>query len=122
MIELNFYTRLFFAAFACYRLAQFIPLDNGPWFVFDHLREWVRARKVAEHDRWLTRENRAAGDKNRGPWATIDELTTCPFCQGPWWAVAVVALLVWPSVGGDVFLLWMGITGVQTWLQSERER
>lgn len=109
MIMLPDPLRLILAALALYRLAQFISLDDGPFNIFRRFRHWTDEKKLIE----VSRETK------NGPWGFVDGLARCPFCQQPWIAAGVVALLIWPSVGGDVFLLWMGLTGAAAFLQGQ---
>lgn len=99
---LPFEVRLLCAALTVYRLAQLFSLDDGPFAVFERLRRWSRARPAAWGGvRW-----------------SVAEWLACPFCQGVWWAAITLPLLVWPTVGGDLFLLWLGLAGAQSWLEG----
>ena len=96
--------RVLLAALAVYRLAQLLSLDDGPLAVFARVRRWSQAHPAA----W-------------GGWRwSVAEWLACPFCQGVWWAAVALPLLVWPTAGGDLFLLWLALAGAQSWLEGRR--
>ena len=101
--------RLILAALAVYRLAQFIAQDTGPFDTFKSLRAWLKAKKEVEVSR---------NKHERGLWALLHGLATCPFCQGFWYAVIVGLLLIYPTTAGDFALLVLGLAGAQAFLQG----
>lgn len=58
------------AILACYRLAELVAYDDGPWKVLDYVR------------------------KNVMP-PVLRKLLTCPYCLGMWWAILLGSFLVW---------------------------
>jgi hypothetical protein len=105
MLPLPDWSRLLLAAVACYRLAQLVALDDGPGDWLLRFRAWAGAYEYGEDGRARTSAGRLVG---------------CPYCVGVWIAAALVLLLVWPSVAGDLFLLWWGIAGVQAAMEDSR--
>lgn len=103
------YLRFVFAAFAVYRLAQFIAFDTGPFDSFKNLRAWLDSKKLIEVSR---------NGHERGPWTTLHGLSTCPYCAGFWYAVIIGLLLIYPTAAGDFVLLVFGLAGVQAFLQG----
>lgn len=101
-------TRWLFAALTCYRLASLFAYDDGPLFILARLRSLAEKRKDREQ---------AAGIL-RGPWASLYDLVSCPYCQGMWLAVGCLILVLKPSRLGDWLLGWGAITGIQSYLQS----
>lgn len=91
--------RLICAAFAVYRLARLITQDDGPFSVFKRLREWA-----------------AVNGKE-----SVAELLNCPFCLGVWFALIAAALVLMPTLAGDVILVWLGLAGAQSFLQAKTE-
>ena len=88
------------AVLACYRLAQLVVLDEGPYKVFERFRAELGRRA-------------AGGDAF---WENMAELLHCPFCMGVWFALP---LAVW--VGGtliEVVVIWLAIAGGQAVLQG----
>jgi hypothetical protein len=88
------------AILACYRLAQLVALDEGPYKVFARFRAELGRRAASGSAFW---ENSA-------------ELMHCPFCLGLWFAAP---LAVW--VGGsvvDIIIIWLAIAGGQAFLQG----
>lgn len=94
--------RLILAPFAIYRLAQLIALDNGPDKIFYNLRT-------------ITKEQ---SDIHGGRWENFDEAINCPYCLGVWFAFVTVFIVKYPTKAGDFVLYWMGLAGMQAFLQS----
>lgn len=103
-MELNQYLRLILAALTCYRLAQFISLDTGPMGIFRAIREGA--------ERFLAnkRDSRAR--------QSLAELASCPYCQGLYIGLGCLALVIFPTFWGDLVLIWLGIVGLQAFMQS----
>lgn len=96
--------RIVLAVFVDYRLSELISLDYGPDHIFERFKLWT-GRQAASHG-------------NEGIWSSIAELVACPFCLGVWFAIPLMFLIVFPSVPGDIFLVFLAITGGQTYLES----
>lgn len=88
--------RLLLAAFAVYRLAQLVAIDDGPGDVFRRLR----ARAVTG---WF------AG------------LVHCVYCLGVWFAALAAVAVLWPCGVSDAALVVLGLAGAQTWMQGARD-
>lgn len=99
----QFLIRLFLAILTCYRLARLIARDDGPLFLFEHLRQRVHDRAAREK-------------KNLGKWQSLAEGLTCPYCLGVWFSLPLLALVLWPTWWGDGFMVLMTISGGQAWL------
>lgn len=100
------YLRLIVAILAVYRMARLFPNDDGPLFIFKRIRMFV--------------DKKALADQKDGHflslWSNINEGIHCVFCAGLYAGVLAAALMVWPTGAGDIFLLWMGISGGQAFL------
>lgn len=98
---------LIIAIFAIYRLAILVAEDNGPGFVFKHLRSFI--------------DNQALKQQNKGseygPWISANEGIHCSFCVGIWMAILCTILLIYSTMLGDIFLLIFGLAGAQSFLQ-----
>lgn len=103
--------RLLLAACAVYRAAQLLPFDDGPAYVFRRMR--ARLDKAAE------REGLAAG-RATGPWHSLRDGLTCPYCLGVWLAAGAAWLALYPTPAGDLLLAWLGLAGAAAWLQGNR--
>ena len=93
--------RFILAAFACFRLAELITIDDGPGDVF----LWMRAKLGAYN----------YGEDGRAD-TSIGRAITCPYCIGIWLS-ALVALVVAP-LDWRLLLWWFAIAGGQAALQS----
>jgi hypothetical protein len=100
---LEFNLRLILAVLFTFRLAQLFAYDDGPYYVFKRLREWVNSKK-----------------DESATWDTIDDLIVCPYCQGLWLAPIAALLYLYPTNVGDIILLIAGIAGGQAWLQMQK--
>lgn len=88
--------RLLLAAFAVYRLAQLVAIDDGPGDVFRRLRA-----------HYLT--------------GFMAGLVHCVYCLGVWAATIVAPLVLWPNAVSDAALVVLGLAGAQTWMQGSRD-
>src|SRR6185503_16985226 len=105
MLPISDYLRLLLAVLTCYRLARMIAMDDGPGFFFERLRLWAQDKADKEKS-------------NLGKWHNLAEGLGCPFCAGVWVSLPLFALLLWPTVYGDMFLLLLSISGAQAFMQS----
>ncbi len=97
--------RWLLAALTCYRLAQFMAIDDGPCDVFLRLRDWAGASTYGQDGR---------------PATSLGRLVSCPYCIGVWAAVLCAAAALWPTMVGDLFLAALGLAGAQAALQGAR--
>ncbi len=88
---------------ACYRLAQFVSLDEGPARVFERLRNWS-----------LSQQAKPGGQ-------SLVAFLECPYCQGVWLA-GILALTVAPRNILDWFVMTLAIAGGQAFLQAMGDR
>jgi hypothetical protein len=94
---------------ATYRLAHLLPDDNGPFFIFERIRVAVSEKAINENEL-------------RGFWASVDDWTTCPYCQGIYIAILVVWLSEKKKKWSNLFLLVFAIAGGQSLLQRWGEK
>jgi len=90
---------------ASYRVSLLIAADEGPYKIFDKFRKHL---------------GQIAAKRGQGFWWEFSELFHCPFCLGVWMSLVLLPLYVYPSDLGNLFLLWMGVTGGQNLLQKLR--
>lgn len=94
--------RLILASFAAYRLAQLIAWDDGPDNIFLRLRT-------------ITTE---LSNSHGGRWVNFNDALFCPYCLGMWFAFGMLILVKYPTKIGDFFLYWLGIAGMQAFMQG----
>jgi len=94
--------KIVLAILATYRLARLFQKDDGPFNLID-----------------TARQNAAIRAGNSRLWETVAELYSCQYCLGVWFAALCVALLIRPTAAGDLFLLWMGLSGAQSFLEAQ---
>jgi hypothetical protein len=99
--------RLILAALTCFRLAQLVTLDKGPFLVFERLRLRVEGYIATSEAR-----------KQSNFWKSVADGVSCPYCAGFYIGLLCVALVVFPGFWGDLFLVWFGIIGLQAFLQA----
>jgi hypothetical protein len=102
-----FILRLSLAALACFRLAQLITLDKGPFLLFERLRLLIENYIAASESR-----------KRSYFWKSVADGASCPYCLGFYAGILCALLVLFPTFWGDLFLLWFGIIGLQAFLQG----
>ncbi|MHC4618393.1 MAG: hypothetical protein ACYTEQ_11650 [Planctomycetota bacterium] len=91
-------------------MGQLFKYDDGPLFIFKRIRTFTDKKALADQ-------------KDSRPlslWNNINEGVHCEFCAGFYAGILGAALIAWPTVPGDLFLLWMGLSGGQAFLQGQR--
>jgi len=92
------------AILATYRLANLLPEDDGPFFVFRRIRSFTANKMMAEND-------------DLGFWAMVDEAVNCAYCCGLYAAIFVGGLAAWNNFYGNLFVLVFAIAGGQSIFQ-----
>ena len=110
-MEISPLLRLLLAALTCFRLAQLVTLDKGPFLIFERLRQRTEIYVAAT-------ERRRRSDF----WKSVADGVSCPYCMGFYLSLFCTFLVLWPSQAGDWFLLWFGIMGLQAFLQGVSNR
>lgn len=106
--------RLLLAVWATYRLASMLSKDEGPYLpflysderqtgVFEKLRE-----KLGVYDIGLDGK----------PDTNLARGLSCPLCTGVYLSGLLLGLVYRPTLVGDLFLSWMGISGAQVFLEN----
>lgn len=103
MTSIELPLRLLLAIFTCYRLARLIARDDGPLYLFEHIRQWAQAKADKEA-------------YNLGKWHSLADGLTCAYCLGVWFSIPILFMVLYPTFYGDVFLILMTISGVQAFL------
>lgn len=103
---MNDWLLLALAILACYRLARFAVIEEGPFGFMLKIRIWAGVYDYGE---------------NGEPVGTLGKLFACPYCIGMWIALALAVVLFWQRPLW-VPLFWLAIAGGQAVLQGLRER
>jgi len=120
LLESSTLIRLALSILTCYRLARMIAQDDGPLFLFKRVRYWVKDRAWREASFTLGMANLdlTIDDRYFGKWHNLAEGLACPYCAGVWLSWPILALVLWPTYYGDLFLILMAISGGQAFLWS----
>ena len=95
---------LIVAVLACYRLAELITLDDGPFDLFLNLRVWLGVYDRDATGRAITSWGRLFG---------------CPYCIGVWIALGLAIALNAPlGLSAQILWHWLAIAGGQAFLES----
>lgn len=97
--------RLALCIFTVYRITELLVIDDGPLFVFQKFR------------RFLGRMSNKGYIYNQ-----IALIFNCPFCLGVWISIVFAFLILFPTIPGDIVLIFGGIAGGQCLLESISER
>lgn len=95
--------KLVFLVLVCYRLADLLAYDEGPFSVFKRLRVWLGAYDYGPNGEAQT---------------ILGRFVSCPYCLGVWIALP---LAIWASLD-YWWLWWFAIAGGQSFLQSMGNR
>jgi len=115
----GFELRLLLAILTCYRLARMIAVDDGPLFLFKRLRIWALDRAYYEAAmQGYNLQIDTIKERYFGKWHNLAEGLSCPYCVGKWLSLPILALILWPTYYGDLFLILMAISGGQAFLWS----
>jgi len=119
-LELYPELRLILAILTLYRLARMIAVDDGPLFLFKRVRYWVKDRAWREASFTLGMANldSTIDDRHFGKWHNLAEGLSCAYCVGKWLALPILALVLWPTYYGNLFLILIAISGGQAFLWS----
>ena len=98
--------RWLLGALATYRLVQMLGLDDGPWDVFQIIRERLGAYRLGEQ---------------LVPLSWWGYLVRCPYCLGLYLAPLCAAACIWPTRVGDLLLGSLALAGAQALLQGKRK-
>lgn len=99
--------RFLLAALTCFRLAQLITMDKGPFLVFERLRQRVEQHTAIRQGFF---------------WRSLADGVSCPYCMGLYVGIFCTILVLFPSWLGDLFLLLFGLVGLQAFLQGVSNR
>ena len=125
MVGLELYPelRLILSILTCYRLARMIAVDDGLLFLFKRLRIWALDRAYYEAAmQGYNLQIDTIKERYFGKWHNLSEGLSCPYCAGVWLSLPILALVLWPTCYGDLFLILMAISGGQAFLWSLNER
>lgn len=102
--DFAFAIRFILAALAVYRLAMFTR-EEGAFAIFLRVQQWLGKR--------------AAKRKYGGLAWTLASLATCPHCVGVWLALLIAPFVIWPTLTSDLALVFLGISGLQSYLTGK---
>jgi hypothetical protein len=94
------------AALATYRLVQMVGLDDGPWDVFQRIRETLGGYRLGPE---------------LIPTSWWGYLVRCPYCLGLYLAPLCAAACIWPTKPGDFVLGSLALAGAQALLLGKRK-
>ncbi len=100
---MNEWLNFILLTFVCYRLAQLVTLDEGPFGIFQKIR--VKAG---------TYDNDDDGQAAMG----LGRVMSCPYCLGVWIALPLSVYAV--GINWQIFIWWFAIAGGQAFLQGIR--
>ncbi len=105
------YFRFVLAILATFRIARFLPLDDGPFYIFERVRLFAMRKAELESN-------------ELGNWHNFYDAVTCPYCQGLYFAIFCI-LITFPikkSKKSDILLLIFALAGGQAMLQKWTEK
>lgn len=111
---MNKILRLVLAVWATYRLASMLSKDEGPYLPF----LYKDAQQAGVFEKLRVR----LGVYDIGPDGKSDTNLarglSCPLCTGVYISGLLLGLVYRPTLVGDLFLSWMGVSGAQVFLEN----
>lgn len=129
---------LIIAILATYRIAHLFSEDDGPFYVFTRIRNYLRekavlsyckvnsykdeAMEITFYEYEVTNDMLLSGEnKDFGIWINFYTGINCPYCVGLYAAILTGSLVALNNYYGNLFLLVFAIAGGQSLLQNARE-
>ena len=97
--------RILLLAFATYRIAELISVDEGPYDIFERIRSFFKVRAMAS-------------GKQSGFMMNVAKLLECPFCVGIWISIAAGFVYLWYNPVADFITIIFAIAGIQAFLEN----
>lgn len=102
------------AGLGAYAIGQTVAWREGPWSIFEKLREHYIREGTEMHTVF---DDPAEEPQQVERWKSARaRMLTCPYCMGMW-AGLFMSLLIAKSPK-ELLIVWFGGTGVQVYLQS----
>jgi hypothetical protein len=108
--------------FATYRLSSLISSEEGPYISFLYkdpdqigVFKWIR-KKLGAYD--LVYEYDERGNQRTKIRTNLGRGISCPLCVGAYVAAFLVLLMSFPNIVFNLFIFWLGVWGVQTFLEN----
>lgn len=93
---INIFLRAILLAFACYRIAELLKVDDGPYEIITKLRSSIAIR-ASKGSRFFTE---------------LAKAIYCLYCSSMWIALVLAVLVIFPTLLGDFILVWLGAAGM----------
>lgn len=106
--------RIFLAICATYRLASMLSKDEGPYLPFIYKSK--QQLGIFEEIRFRLGVYDYGPDGK--PNTNLARGISCPLCTGVYISGLLLALVFKPTLVGDLFLTWMGMSGAQVFLEN----
>jgi len=97
--------RLVLLAFATYRIAELITIDEGPYGIFEGIRSFFKKKAML------------SGKQNSFT-MNIAKLLECPFCVGIWISIVAGFVYLWYNPVADFVTIIFAIAGIQAFLEN----
>lgn len=114
--------RLILVIFAVYRLSSLIASEEGPYISFLYkdsdqsgIFKWLR-KKLGAYD--IVYEYDDRGNQRTKVKTNLGRGISCPLCVGAYVAALMVVLMTFSSVATNLLIVWLGIWGVQVFLEN----
>lgn len=114
--------KIFLVSFAVYRLSSLIASEEGPYFSFLYkdseqtgIFKWLR-KKAGAYDLVYTYDER--GNQRTKIKTNLGRGISCSLCVGAYVAALMIILMYFPNIIFNLFIVWLGIWGVQTFLEN----
>jgi hypothetical protein len=105
--------KIFLLILATYRLASMLSGEEGPYL------SWPKSdSQEGIFEAIRTRAGAYRYGPDGKPETSLGRGVTCPLCTGVYISFFLLTLIFFPTRLGDMFLVWMGVSGGQVFLEN----
>lgn len=108
--------------FATYRLSGLLSSEEGPYLAFLYkdkdqrgVFEWIRHKAGADN---YVYEYNERGNQRVSVATNLGRGISCPLCVAGYIGFALTFLLFFDNIIINFFLIWLGVWGIQTFLEN----
>lgn len=119
---MNEWLKFIVIVFAAYRLSDLISKEEGPYLAFLYkdkdqtgVFEWIRRKAGAYNYEYEYDKN---GNQTINIPTNLGRGISCPLCVGAYVGLLLTFLLFFDNIIINFFIIWLGIWGIQTFLES----
>lgn len=112
LLVFNNLLRIVLTIFAVYRVASLISSEEGPYVGWP-----IRSdQQIGIFEAIRLKLGAYSYNENGKPETNLGRGISCPLCTGFYFSLVALVFVASPTLVGDLFILWLGISGIQIFL------